>query len=242
MIRNLAIATACGVLLASAADSVRAPILVELFTSEGCSSCPPADLLLQQLDPQVIVLSEHVDYWDRQGWKDPFSSHAFTERQLAYADRLHLDGAYTPQMVVDGVAEFVGSDARRAKTEIVKAGMRPKAAVRLSREAGAVRIEVDNIPAAADVMLALVDATASSQVTAGENKGRSLLHVAILRSLRKVASVKRGVAYRGQAGLPAGSNAQRAVVFLQESGPGRICGAALLPPSEPGSDPSRARQ
>ena len=121
MFRNILLAGFSASLLAAGADSVRAPILVELFTSEGCSSCPPADRLLESLDPQVIVLSEHVDYWDRLGWRDPFSAHANTLRQEGYARGFGTEGPYTPQMVIDRATEFVGNDSRRAMEEIARA-------------------------------------------------------------------------------------------------------------------------
>ncbi|MCU1263294.1 MAG: hypothetical protein JWO80_6179, partial [Bryobacterales bacterium] len=107
---------------AALAAQTRTPVVVELFTSEGCSSCPPADKLLAEIEraqpvanAQVLVLSEHVDYWNRLGWRDPFSSVQFSQRQSDYSAAFQKDGVYTPQMVVDGRAEFVGSNAGDAK-------------------------------------------------------------------------------------------------------------------------------
>src|ERR1044072_3572695 len=118
-------------------------VLVELFTSEGCSSCPPADALLERLDraqpvagAQIIVLSEHVDYWNHIGWADPYSSPAFSARQQQYARRFRTQGPYTPQMVVDGRTEFVGSDARSAESSIRDAFGQPKVAVRITASEG----------------------------------------------------------------------------------------------------------
>src|SRR5246127_5425112 len=118
--------------------SNRTPVVVELFTSEGCSSCPPADLLLQKYDAQpfagrqLIVLSEHVDYWNHIGWTDPYSSHASSERQSAYGMRFNLDSVYTPQMIVDGSDEFVGNDLTAVQKAFDKAIRREKIPLRLS--------------------------------------------------------------------------------------------------------------
>jgi hypothetical protein len=178
-------------LMPAAVESGRAPVLVELFTSEGCSSCPPADRLLELLDRDVVVLSEHVDYWDRQGWRDPYSSHDSTLRQEAYARVLGKEGPYTPQMVIDGTTEFVGNDSRRAAEEIARARGKEKLGVHLTRTESGVRIEIEPAAKSADVMLALADDSGTSQVAAGENKGRQLHHVAIVRSMRKIGSLKR---------------------------------------------------
>jgi hypothetical protein len=229
MLRKLCLAAVCVALSAGGAGPQRVSVLVELFTSEGCSSCPPADRLLQELDPRAIVLSEHVDYWDHLGWKDRFSSRAFTERQASYARLLGVERPYTPQMVVDGAAEFLGGDALRAGDEIDLAARHPKAELRIARTPSGVRVEIAAAPNRADVMLALADDGARSQVTSGENKGQNLRHVAVVLSLRKIASVKRGQAFSSQIELPASAATQRIVVFLQESGQARVDAVALLP-------------
>jgi hypothetical protein len=217
-------------LSATAAAPTRAPILVELFTSEGCSSCPPADKLLALLDPQVIVLSEHVDYWDHQGWRDPFSSHAITLRQESYARRFGLQGPYTPQMVIDGSVEFNGSDNRRAATEIERARGREKVAIHLTRTAAGLEIDMGAMTRSANLMLAVVQPAADSQVSAGENTGRHLHHVAVLRTLRKLAAVKKGVAFHQAVDVPADAPNHRLIVFAQESDAGPIYAAAILNP------------
>ena len=232
MFRNLLLAVSCVALSAGAANPQRAPVLVELFTSEGCSSCPPADRLLQKLDPRSIVLSEHVDYWDQLGWKDRFSSHAFTQRQEKYAGEFGLDSPYTPQMVVDGAAQFTGGDSQRAAVEIARAAGHPKAEISLTRNGSGARVEIHGSPGAAEIWLAVADDAVSSQVSAGENKGRDLRHVAVVRSLRKIGRMKRGGTFSTQVELPAGATEQRVVVFLQEAGQSRVVGAAMLPAGE----------
>src|SRR5579862_9025194 len=118
----------------------RIPVLLELFTSEGCSSCPPADRLLETLDQKqpvaaadLIVLSEHVDYWDRLGWKDPYSSSLYTARQQEYTNKYNLDGVYTPQLVVDGRYGLVGSDGREVSSAIQKAIREQKIPIAISK-------------------------------------------------------------------------------------------------------------
>lgn len=208
----------------SAADSARAPVLIELFTSEGCSSCPPADRLLQQLDPRAIVLSEHVDYWNQLGWKDPFSSHASTVRQEDYSHRLNTEGPYTPQMVVDGSTEFNGSDAAKAARAVADASRHPKADVRIARTASGLEVNVSGAPHSAQIFLAIAENAAASQVSTGENQGKHLQHVAVLRSLRKIGSVKKGGTFTQAISAPDG--AQRVIVFVQEPDLGTVDGAA----------------
>lgn len=213
----------------AAADTPRAPILVELFTSEGCSSCPPADHLLTEIDPHAIVLSEHVDYWDHDGWKDPYSSNKFTRRQESYGHGFGVE-AYTPEMVVDGTAEFNGSDAQRAQTELQKALQHKKADVKLARSPAGLDITVENAPHSASVYLVFAQNRADSQVLAGENKGRHLEHVAVVRSLQKIGSVKHGETFHKLVEIPGDDASRRIVVFLQDSSTGPISGAAVLEP------------
>lgn len=228
MLRILFPAVLCVCLLAPAAAPVRAPVLIELFTSEGCSSCPPADRLLAELDSRAIVLGEHVDYWDHQGWRDPFSSHANTLRQESYARHFGIEGPYTPQMVVDGVAQFNGAESKRALEEIALASAKEKAVIHLARVAAGMEVRVDSVPKSVDVMLAFALEGGASQVTAGENRGRNLRHVAMLRSLRKIGGAKKGVGFHRLVELPAGAASDRVIVFAQGSDMGRVYGAALL--------------
>ena len=217
------------------------PVLVELFTSEGCSSCPPADALLRTLDGtqpvpgvQLIVLGEHVDYWDDLGWKDAYSSHAFTARQQAYADRLRLASPYTPQMVVDGNLEFVGSDRQRANQAFEKARALPKITVRISSvkiENGKLHahIEADASPAKAEVFVALALDHAQSQVLHGENGGRHLEHVAVARNLTSIGRIAKGEGFSKDVSISANTTdlPHRLVAFLQEPNQGRVLGAAV---------------
>lgn len=228
MLRILFSAALGASLLATAAAPGRAPVLVELFTSEGCSSCPPADQVLAALDSHAIVLGEHVDYWDQQGWRDPFSSHSSTLRQQSYARHFGIEGPYTPQMVVDGVSQFNGSEQQRAIEEIARAGAKEKAVIHLTRVAAGMEVSVESVPKSADVMLAFAQENGASQVAAGENKGRNLRHVAILKSMRKIGTAKKGSGYHHLVELPGDAASGRVIVFAQDSDMGRVYGAALL--------------
>ena len=212
----------------SLAQDSRASVLVELFTSEGCSSCPPADRLLEQLDAHAVVLSEHVDYWNHDGWTDPFSSAEWTARQETYGRRFKLDGPYTPQMVVDGSVQFTGSNVTRAAHELALAKDRPKAAVRLERTGTGVQVKIESARTGAGVFLAVADDSGESQVGAGENRGRKLHHVAIIRSLRKIGRIDSEGRFQREIALPEKTRRQRAIVFLQQGDAGLVSGVAML--------------
>ncbi len=226
------------------------PVLVELFTSEGCSSCPPADALLEKLDgsrpilgADVIVLSEHVDYWNHEGWKDTYSSSFFTARQVDYERHFGLTTPYTPQMVVDGATQLNGSDTRAVDRAIEAARSQPKIPIRIVSVSLAnprelrVHLEVEALPGnfkarKADVFLAVALNHAESHVLGGENKGRDIHHVAVLESITKVGTVEKGKSFDRDVlvkvkSTPDPANS-RLIAFVQESDAGKVVGASLL--------------
>ena len=177
---------------------LKSPVLVELFTSEGCSSCPPADRALTFLekqqpnsDAEIITLSLHVTYWDDLGWKDKFSSQMFTQRQELYSQRFNLDSIYTPQMVIDGNFELVGSDLTRAQKLISESAKTQKAKVEITNTNDKLKIKVSEIPMHKDasIYLAIVEDNLISNVGNGENSGKKLEHNSVVRSLQSVGSI-----------------------------------------------------
>lgn len=237
----------------AASSGRRTPVLVELFTSEGCSSCPPADALLIQLErtqpvpgAEVIVLSQHVDYWNHIGWTDPFSSADFTARQNQYSESFGNDSVYTPQMVVDGKTEFVGNDRSSALSAIARAGASPKAAVNISivRNASAsksddtqVHLSVER-PAAlsagdsAEVLLAVTETNLTSDVARGENTGRRISHTGVVRSLKIIGKLNPEASPAFSADVPVKLDPHwrrenlRVVTFVQERRSRRVLAAA----------------
>ena len=223
-----------------AAPAPQAPLpgvaVVELYTSEGCSSCPPADAVLgalaREAAPGVLPLALHVDYWDRLGWADPSASPAFSARQRAYAGALREARVYTPQMIVNGTAAFVGSRGADARRHIREALARPATArVALGAEAAGRSVEVEarveGAPAGAVVHLALVRRAAEQRVPRGENRGRTLRHANVVRALHTVPLPPDGVA-RATLPLPDGLGAADvfAAAWAQRGPVGEVLGAA----------------
>jgi hypothetical protein len=181
-----------------AANPAGAPVIVELFTSEGCSSCPPADVLLSEFaaaspvsGARIIPLSEHVDYWDSLGWKDPFSDPQFTARQNGYAAGSDASDVYTPQTVVNGADRFVGSDRSAALAAIRRAIATPIAPVDLRWTAsGELEASLRGGSAGADVWQAVTEDGLASSVSRGENAGHRLAHTAVTRRLTRLGTIK----------------------------------------------------
>jgi hypothetical protein len=232
--------------------AARAPVLVELFTSEGCSSCPPADALLSRLEKtqpvegaEVIAVAQHVDYWNYLGWRDPFSYAEAGARQREYAGAFAKDGVYTPQMIVDGRTEFPGGKQSLAFETIAKAARTPKAEVVITRLAsdaqapGVARlgVSVRNLPPVAegdtaDVLLAITESDLATSVARGENEGRRLSHVGVARRLGVVGSATAGTPFAAETevNIEGGWRREnlRVVVFVQERAGKRVLGAATI--------------
>jgi hypothetical protein len=222
--------------------------LVELYTSEGCSSCPPADTLLDRLvssppagGAEIIGLGQHVDYWDQLGWKDRFSSAALTSRQRLYAARFNNESIYTPQMVVDGTAQLVGSDENAARRAIERALASPHGVVRVRVDNVArgvrpqdhgseprslqVTVSVSDLPAEsgddrADILVAVTEDHLRSDVKRGENHGRILTHAAVVRHMVTIGQASMHGTSSARAEIPLSADWQRdrlrLVAFVQE--------------------------
>ena len=236
----------------TAAPAPTVPVVVELFTSEGCSSCPSADAALRELEAaqsvpgvEVMALGQHVDYWNRLGWKDPFSSAQFTQRQRWYAEGFKA-GSYTPQAVVQGRYKFVGSQRATLARTVAQAARAPQATVALTRAPdGTLQVQVSGLPAgtqAASVALALTETGLSSQVGRGENAGRLLRHAAVVRAWRTLGPAGADGTFSCSVapGLAASWKIPnlRAVVLVQEDDSRRVVGVASLPLGNPKSSPA----
>jgi len=214
---------------------IAAPVLVELFTSEGCSRCPPADAVLARLHReqpvpgvQLLVLSEHVDYWNNLGWKDPFSDAQFSERQELYGSRI-----YTPQAIVDGQVDVLGSDQAGIVRAAKAAALAPHGTVGVQRSGKGVRISVAGLQGHTDarVLLAVVEDGLVSRVEQGENAGRTLAHTAVVRSLREVGKLDSGSA-QWSAEIPVSADLSwkqpRLIAFVQDARSRHILAAGAL--------------
>lgn len=203
------------------------PVVVELFTSQGCNSCPPANAFLNEMSKQrrdVLALAFHVTYWDRLGWKDPFSMEAATRRQDVYGRRFG-DGSYTPEMVVDGAASMVGSARGEVNSAIenAKRNSRTAAPVSVTKNGEQVSIEVGAGNGSGNILLIGFDHEHTTAVGRGENSGRTLVEANVVRSIRSVGQWS-GTAMRISERFPEGQD----VAVLLEAPDGRIIGASRL--------------
>lgn len=237
------LAALAGIMLTMTTHAAEPFALVELFTSEGCSSCPPADRLASELADEsgtrnVFVLSYHVDYWDRLGWKDPYASEAASERQRAYAKTLRDQRVYTPQMIVNGAVGFVGSNKKRAEQEIERALERPAPVevVAETRASGAdavridarVEMEVELIHRNWDIVAAVVERGLSQTPDRGENKGRTLEHDNVVRAFRVEALEGDDVTI--EIDVPSGVDREQAsiIVYVQDTRTRKILGVTRV--------------
>jgi hypothetical protein len=200
-----------------------APVVLELFTSQGCSSCPPADALLGELvrRPGVIGLAWHVDYWNSLGWRDPYARPEWTERQRTYARYLESE-VYTPALVVNGAAMMVGSDQSAVHRAIDHAAP-PAAGVTLRRTASGLVAEIGPLPVPATGMLVSYDPRQSTQVGAGENGGRQLVEYRVVRDVTRLDALVSRMAF------PAVPENRGAALLIQDAS-WHVIGVADLPP------------
>jgi len=204
------------------------PIVVELFTSQSCSSCPPADALLAELArtrPDILALDFHVTYWDRLGWKDPYSLPQATQRQNRYAEYFGRDSVYTPQLVAGGRHQAIGSDRAAVLNAIAAAGAdSPTATLRLERDGAGLLLEAGVGRGAGQLLLVGFDPAHTTRVGGGENGGRTLTEANVVRSI-----VPAG-AWRGEpVSLHAPSPAGERTALLLQADDGQVLAAALLP-------------
>jgi hypothetical protein len=215
------------VCLAPPVAAAERPVVVELFTSQGCSSCPRANAYLNDLSrdrPDVLPLAFHVTYWDRLGWKDPFSLEAATERQDRYGRRFG-DGSYTPEIVVDGATSHVGSHRQDVGSAIERAEKegRTAATLKVTRDDGRVLIEVSSGSGSGRVLLIGFDHEHRTAIGRGENSGRTLDEANVVRSIRSVGNWS-GAPLRISEKFPEGQD----VAVVLEASDGRVVGAARL--------------
>jgi hypothetical protein len=232
-------------LTAPSSPSPASVVIVELFTSEGCSSCPPADKLLRQVHlketgagQMIVGISEHVTYWNNLGWKDPYSAQVFTDRQCVYDSRLSPEGPYTPQMIVNGRDQFVGGNGGALESALQSDARRPHADLRIVSST----FSKNGIDAAfsisgqtkkpLDLIAVVTDDTDRSNVLRGENSGRLLEHVSVARTLVRVATISGDVEESIHLSVPddlkpKSDAGHHLVLFVQEPHQGAIVGAAV---------------
>lgn len=230
------------------ADAQPKAILVELFTSEGCSSCPPADAILREIDGKrtdagqlIVGVSEHVTYWNAQGWADPFSSAAYTDRQNAYGERFGLESVYTPQMIINGERQIVGGNSAALLHAFENVAQKDALSVQIV-SAGIEKniLNVDftvrgSAPGrGADIYAILAEDETTSKVLRGENSGRTLSHVSVARSITRIASIKTStertvhLPLSTSSQLPPG-HGRHLILFAQTVGLGKVLGVDTKP-------------
>jgi len=240
----VALILSCAAWLAQPARAQQ-PVVIELFTSEGCSSCPPADAMLTKLSHQrnsslakLILLGEHVEYWNGPGWTDRFSAPTYTQRQYDYVKDFHLATAYTPQIVIDGHLQTSGNDPRTVEQTILQEAKTPKPAAVSLRFLSPEKLQVvvDN-PAHTkmEVLFAVTEDDLTTNVRGGENGGRTLTHSAVVRELHRLGATS-DAKFDKTVNVPDKPDWKkgdlRAIVLVQNPSSGQILGAAEVPYAE----------